>query len=66
LFEQFVTSKAGSLGVGLSICRVIVEAHGGRLLAEDNPGGGSIISLHHSRWAACALMTDCGRADDFN
>lgn len=41
LFEPFVSSKAGGLGVGLSICRTIVEAHEGRLWAEALDEGGS-------------------------
>ncbi|WP_422577253.1 PAS domain S-box protein [Phenylobacterium sp.] len=45
LFQPFVTSKSNGMGVGLSISRTIIEAHGGRIWAESAPGGGTIFSF---------------------
>jgi two-component system sensor histidine kinase DctS len=45
LFEPFYTTKSEGLGVGLNICRSVVEAHQGRLWFEANPDGGSIFCI---------------------
>lgn len=45
VFEPFHTTKAGGLGIGLSINRRIVESYGGRIWARNDPGGGATVSF---------------------
>jgi two-component system, LuxR family, sensor kinase FixL len=45
LFEAFYTTKPNGMGMGLSIARTIIEAHGGRIWAENSPSGGAAFLI---------------------
>jgi PAS domain S-box-containing protein len=45
VFESFYSTKPHGLGIGLSICRKLIEAHGGALWASHNPGGGAVFQF---------------------
>ena len=45
IFNAFVTTKSEGMGIGLSICKSIVEAHGGEVASRQRPGGGAIFSF---------------------
>jgi signal transduction histidine kinase len=45
IFDAFVTTKESGMGIGLAVSRSIVEAHGGRIWAENNPDGGATFNI---------------------
>jgi two-component system sensor histidine kinase DctS len=45
IFDSFYTTKAEGMGMGLNICRSIIESHQGRLWFEDHPEGGCLFQF---------------------
>jgi signal transduction histidine kinase len=58
LFTPFVTTKARGLGIGLTIVRSIVDAHGGTIVARNNPAGGATFTVTLRRSESAAFVAD--------
>ncbi len=59
LFQPFITTKRSGMGVGLSISRTIIEAHGGKIWVEENDGGGAVFRFTLKR-VGKEELTDVG------
>ena len=59
LFEPFVSTKESGTGLGLTICRRIVEDHGGRIDLTDDPSGGAVFTI----WLPTGQLNNADTAD---
>jgi signal transduction histidine kinase len=51
LFNPFVTTREEGLGIGLAICKSIIDEHGGKIWAENNRDGGAAVSFQLNLWS---------------
>ncbi len=66
LFEAFFSTKAEGMGIGLNLCRSIVESHQGRMLAENLYNGEVVVGCRFSFWLPCnPVAFDGGRTGSF-
>lgn len=64
IFQPFVSTKGKGMGLGLAICREIVEGHGGRLEVESAPGEGSTFIVRLPLYDPSMLEAGTGRATE--
>jgi signal transduction histidine kinase len=60
IFDAFYTTKSGGMGMGLSICRSIVQNHGGRLWAVTNDGPGTTLQFTVPKYDIAARKAVAG------
>ena len=58
LYEAFFSTKPEGMGIGLNLCRTIVESHRGRMQAENIYNGPDVVGCRFSFWIPCLDATD--------
>ena len=58
IFDSFYTTRPEGMGLGLTVCRTIIDAHHGRLWAENNSDGGASFHFILPRWE---MKEQCGK-----